>query len=62
MMGSREQQFLEARFWYEWYNSLVQSIPVLTQEEYATCIASLSLTRESPEYQTARARYNSWQG
>ena len=53
-MGSREQQFLEERSWYEWYNALVQSIPVLTQEEYATCIASLSLTRESHEYQTAR--------
>ena len=55
-MGSREQQFHEERPWYEWYNALVQSIPVLTQEEYATCIASLSLPRESPEYQTVRER------
>ena len=55
-MGSREQQFHEERPCYEWYNTLVQSIPVLTQEEYATCIASLSLPRESHENQTARER------
>ena len=56
MMGSCKQQFHEERPWYEWYNTLVQSIPILTQEEYATCIASLSLPRESHEYQNARER------
>lgn len=55
-MGSREQQFQEEHSWHEWYNALVQSIPILTQEEYATCIASLSLPRESHEYQNARER------
>ena len=41
MMGSREQQFHEECSWYEWHNTLVQSIPPLTQEEYATCIVRL---------------------
>lgn len=40
-MGSREQQFHEECSWYEWHNTLVQSIPPLTQEEYATCIVRL---------------------
>jgi hypothetical protein len=56
MMGSREQQFHEERTWHEWYNALVQSISVLTREEYATYITSLSLPRESHENQNARER------
>ena len=40
-MGSREQQFHEECSWYEWHSALVQSIPPLTQEEYATCIVRL---------------------
>ena len=27
--------------WHEWHNTLVQSIPPLTQEEHATCIVRL---------------------
>ena len=48
-MGSREQQFHEERSWYEWYNALVQSIPVLTPDEYRTTIASLSAPKDSGE-------------
>ena len=55
-MGSREQQFHEERSWYEWYNALVQSIPVLTPDEYRTTIASLSAPKDSAEYRTARER------
>ena len=55
-MGSREQQFHEEHSWHDWYSALVQSILALTQEEYATCIASLSLPRDTPEYQNARER------
>lgn len=40
-MGSREQQFHEECSWYEWHNTLVQSIPPLTQEKYTTCIVRL---------------------
>ncbi len=32
--------------WYEWHNTLVQSIPPLTQEEHATCIVRHVLNHE----------------